>query len=107
MSALQKELFRKSKHQNLDLESAETPLSSNDTKVEEQREEEDCDTLAELNGGLSSPSRASMPDRMKNKYAPVSWNTYFESYQDVTIPDTSDISFFFLFCNNLALGLSS
>ncbi|KAI8146811.1 Alpha/Beta hydrolase protein [Fennellomyces sp. T-0311] len=83
MSALQKELFKKSKEPELD-------TSIPDEHYNAELAEEEADTLAELSGGLPA---SAMPARMKNKYAPVSWEAYFETYQDVTIPDTSDISF--------------
>ncbi|KAI9247477.1 Alpha/Beta hydrolase protein [Phascolomyces articulosus] len=83
MSALQKELFKKTAPSELD------PIN-NESIIEEEGEEND--SVPELTGGASAASLSlKLPTRIKkDRYAPVSWDTYFEEYQDIAIPNTSN-----------------
>ncbi|CDS09566.1 hypothetical protein LRAMOSA10926 [Lichtheimia ramosa] len=68
MSSLQKELFKK---RNV---------------TEEKDQQDENDDLAPLQG----PSLFKRRQKL-DKYAPVSWDKYFDTCQDIAIPNTSDV----------------
>ncbi|KAG2217120.1 hypothetical protein INT45_009337 [Circinella minor] len=95
MSALQKELFKRNTHPELDSNRTE---ENEESGKNQEIEKEENDVLPELNERTSSSPTSSLdlklPTRLKkDRYAPVSWDNYFDSYQDISIPNTSNISF--------------
>ncbi|KAI7847592.1 Alpha/Beta hydrolase protein [Circinella umbellata] len=93
MSALQKELFKRNPHPELD---SNTTEKKEESEKNQDIEKEENDVLPEFNERTSSSPSSSLdlklPTRLKkDRYAPVSWDTYFDSYQDISIPNTSNI----------------